>query len=116
MRYLSDEEKIRAVFNVQNNRTDLLTYVVPLGPKYEYIEYESFEEYLAENPNCCRINPGGPYEAAPSSFWDRIIFGYDSGDMVVVDFKVRYLDKSGNRGFKEVRFDNQLSNCGDKVH
>ena len=109
-RYLSKEEKIRAVFNYQNNRGDLLKFVDNANPK-EYIKYKSFEEFLAENPDCCHINPGGPYGVPPSSFWDRI-FGFDSGDVVVVDFKVRYLDEKGNHGFEEVQFENFLTNCG----
>jgi hypothetical protein len=117
MRYLSKEEKIRAVFKMQNNRSDLLTFVLPLETNYKYnennkyIRYNSFEEFLAENPDCCHVNPGGPYGVPPSSFWDRI-FGYDSGDVIVIDFKVRYLDEKGNRGFEEVQFENFLTNCG----
>jgi len=111
MRYLSKEEKIRAVFNYQNNRSSsLLRFVDNANPK-EYIWYKSLEQFIAENPDCCHVNPGGPYGVPPSSFWDRI-FGYDSGDVVVIDFKVRYLDEKGNRGFEEVQFENFLTNCG----
>ncbi len=111
MRYLSKEEKIRAVFNYQNNRTDLLAFVISKPPNYQYIRYKNFEEFLAENPDCCHVNPGGPYGVPPSFFLDRI-FGFDSGDVVVIDFKVRYLDEKGNQGSEKVQFENFLTNCG----
>jgi hypothetical protein len=116
MRYLSKEEKIRAVFKMQNNRSSsLLRFVDNANPK-EYIRYNSFEEFIAENPDCCHVNPGGPYEPSPTPFLSRILFGYDSGDVVVINFKVRYIGETGNRGSEEVQFENQVSNCGDKVH
>jgi hypothetical protein len=107
---------------MQNNRSDLLTFVLPLETNYKYnennkyIRYNSFEEFIAENPDCCHVNPGGPYEPSPTPLLSRILFGYDSGDVVVINFKVRYLDEKGNRGSEEVQFENQVSNCGDKVH
>ncbi|WP_289501406.1 hypothetical protein [Gloeocapsopsis sp. IPPAS B-1203] len=38
-------------------------------------------------------------------FLDRIL-GYNSGDVVVINFKVRYLDKNGLLKIGEKRFDN----------
>ncbi|MFN6537665.1 MAG: hypothetical protein RM021_015015 [Nostoc sp. EkiNYC01] len=90
MRYLSDEERFRMVFDYQNERTDLGRST------YNYIKYASFDEYIKENPDCCSINPGGPYEIRQSSFLDRI-FGYDARDVIVINFKVRYIDENGNK-------------------
>lgn len=110
-RYLSNEEKIRAVFDYQNKRTDLL-YRVHVEPNNnKYIPYKSFDEYIALYPECCSVNPGGPYEVPPAKFLDRI-FGYHSGDIVVTNFQVRYLDENGSLKTAEVRFDNYLENCG----
>jgi hypothetical protein len=60
---------------------------------------------------CCSVNPGGGYEVPPTKFLDRIL-GYDSGDVVVINFKVRYLDENGSLKTGEKRFDNYLENCG----
>ncbi|MBW4452021.1 MAG: hypothetical protein KME55_04670 [Nostoc indistinguendum CM1-VF10] len=62
-------------------------------------------------PECCSVNPGGPYEVPPTEFLDRIL-GYDSGDVVVTNFKVRYLNENDSLETAEVRFDNYLQNCG----
>jgi hypothetical protein len=108
-RYLSDEEKIRAEFDYQNSRNKL-----PLDnlPDPKHIKYKSFDEYIALYPECCSVNPGGPYEVSPVNFLDRI-FGYNSGDVVVINFKVRYLDENGSLKTVENRFENYSRNCGD---
>ncbi|MBN3890801.1 MAG: hypothetical protein HWQ43_17140 [Nostoc sp. JL31] len=105
MRYLSDEERFGMVFDYQNERTDLGR------SSYNYIKYASFDEYIKENPDCCSINPGGPYEIRHSSFLDRI-FGYDARDVIVMNFKVRYLDENGKKRVFETHFENTLQNCG----
>ncbi|MDZ8240761.1 MAG: hypothetical protein RMZ69_27005 [Nostoc sp. ChiQUE01a] len=78
------------VFDYQNDRTDLGR------SSYNYIKYESFDEYIKENPDCCSINTGGSYEIRQPSFLNRI-FGYDAPDIIVIKFKVRYLDEIGNK-------------------
>jgi hypothetical protein len=121
MRYLSDEEKIRAVFDYQNSRNTLPLDNAP-DPKHvkdksfdgynlAHIKYKSFDEYIALYPECCSVNPGGPYEVPPAKFLDRI-FGYNSGDVVVINFHVRYLDENGSLKTVENRFENYLQNCG----
>ncbi len=111
IRYLSDEERFRMVFDYQNERTDLLNVAHVGRSTYKYIKYASFDEYIKENPDCCSINPGRPYEIRQSSFLDRI-FGYDARDVIVISFKVRYLDENGNQRVQKVRFENTLQNCG----
>lgn len=107
-RYLSDEEKIRAEFDYQNSRDTL-----PLDnpPNSEHIKYKSFDEYIALYPKCCAVNPGGSYEVSPVEFLDRI-FGYNSGDVVVINFQVRYLDENGSLKTVENRYENYSRNCG----
>jgi len=49
MRYLSDGEKIRAVFDFQNNyQNDPEALVVQVGEskKEKHIKYESFDKYI----------------------------------------------------------------------
>ena len=111
MRYLSDEEKIRAEFDFQNSRNRLPIKNFP-GIKYpKHIKYKSFDEYIALYPECCSVNPGGPYEVSPAKFLDRIL-GYNSGDVVVINFKVRYLNENGSLKTGEKRFENYSRNCG----
>ncbi|URD51176.1 hypothetical protein [Chroococcidiopsis sp. CCNUC1] len=120
MRYLSNEEKIRAVFDLQNSRDTLPLDNAP-DPKHvkdksfdgynlAHIKYKSFDEHIALYPECCSVNPGGGYEVPPVNFLDRI-FGYDSGDVVVINFQVRYLEENGSLKTVENRFDNYLQNC-----
>ena len=120
-RYLSNEEKIREEFDYQNSR-DTLPLDNPPDPKHvldksfggynlAHIKYKSFDEYIALYPECCSVNPGGPYEVSPEEFLDRIL-GYNSSDVVVINFKVRYLDENGSLKTGEKRFDNYLQNCG----
>ncbi|MDJ0620664.1 MAG: hypothetical protein QNJ63_28680 [Calothrix sp. MO_192.B10] len=110
MRYLSDEEKIRSVFDYQNARSRL-----PINFQYyDHIKYESFDEYIKENPDCCRINTGEASEVASSNFVDRI-FGFNSGDVIFTDFQVRYLDENGKQTKQVVRFYNRVQNCGKTV-
>jgi hypothetical protein len=108
MRYLSDSEKVKIVFNYQNSREFLpLERSLP-----KHIRYESFEQYLRLYPNCCTVGSDGFYDVPPSSFIDRIL-GYDSRDIVVINFNVRYLDKFGHQQVEKAQFENVLTNCGD---
>lgn len=108
MRYLYPEEKLKLVFDYQNSRRDL-----PFkNANVEHIKYESFSKYIQLYPNCCSVNPGGPYGVPPTSLMERVL-GYDSGDVVVINFNVRYSDESGRQRIEKVQFENILTNCGD---
>ncbi len=107
MRYLSDEEKIRSVFDYQNARSEL-----PINFKYyEHIKYESFDEYIKENPDCCKINSKRGHDVPVPWFLDRI-FGFNSGDFIFIDFKMRYVDEKGKQRIKTLNFENAVQNCG----
>ncbi len=113
MRYLSDEEKLRIVFNYINREDEL----PGIKKSYKHIKYASFDEYIKENPNCCSINHGEAYKIAQSSFLPEISFldtitGLGFHDLIVINFKVRYLDENGNQRIEETRFGNTLRNCG----
>ncbi|MDJ0620663.1 MAG: hypothetical protein QNJ63_28675 [Calothrix sp. MO_192.B10] len=112
MRYLSDEEKLRLVFNDINNAEKL---GVPTKDgkmvDREHIPYKSFDEYIKENPDCCKIKPPGGSDLAPPRFSDRI-FGYHSGEPIVINFKVRYIDDNDKQIIQKIRIDNSLQNCG----
>lgn len=109
MRYLSDEKQIKLVFGYQNSRQTLF---IPRKGNIEHISYESFEQYSQRYPDCCAVNPGGSYGVPPANFFDRIL-GYDSNDIVVINFYVRYYDQSGHQQIETMQFENVLTNCGD---
>ncbi len=115
MRYLSDEEKFRILFEAGNNRETVPIKTVIKEAihfkSYERIKYEGFEQFMESNPNCCAIDPGGPYDVAPSNFWDRIA-GYDSGEVIVFTYIVHYIDENGERKSQKIKTENVLQNCG----
>ncbi len=81
--------------------------------RYEQVKYESFEQFMEMNPNCCAIDPGGPYEVGHSYFFDRIT-GYDSGRVLVSTFALRYLDENGEQKSQEITTEYVLQNCGKR--
>lgn len=112
MRYLSDYEKIQGAFDFQNHQNKIPA-IIP-GKKeqlYDYIRYKNFDEYIKENPDCCSINPGGVYDLPPPDYLDRI-FGFHSGDAIVINFKARYLDENGKQRLKEYQVEHAVQNCG----
>ncbi|MFN6569123.1 hypothetical protein [Dendronalium sp. ChiSLP03b] len=117
MRYLSDEEKLRIAFDYNNREDELPVYVGQKVKYYEHIKYASFDEYIKENPDCCSIIHGETYKIAQSLFIEKPLFldritGRGFRNLIVINFKVRYLDDNGNQKVQEVRFGNTLRNCG----
>jgi hypothetical protein len=114
MRYLSDEEKIRLLFNDLNQEKK---FSVPNTNgqmvSREHIPYKSFEQYIKKNADCCKISPPEGSDLAPPLFSDRI-FGYHSGELIVINFKVRYIDDKGKRRIQEIRIPGSLQNCGKR--
>jgi hypothetical protein len=108
MRCLSDQEQIKLVFGYQNNRQTLF---IPGKGNVEHIPYENFEQYAQSYPDCCAVNPGGAYGVPPANFFDRI-FGYDSNDIVVINFYAHYYDEFGHQRIEKIQFENVLTNCG----
>ncbi|MEH2230242.1 MAG: hypothetical protein V7K71_11450 [Nostoc sp.] len=117
MRYLSDEEKLRIVFDYRNREDKLPIYVGRRIKFYQHIKYASFDKYIKENSNCCYINHGEAYKITQSLFIKNSSFlyritGLGFRDLIVINFKVRYLDENGNQRVQETRFGNTLRNCG----
>lgn len=113
MRYLSDEEKIRLAFNSINNAEKLAVQIKDGQTVYrEHIPYKSFDEYFKENPDCCKIQPLEGSKFAPPWFLERI-FGFYSGEIIVTNFKVRYIDDEGKRRIQEIHVAESLENCGN---
>lgn len=117
MRYLSDKEKLQIAFDYRNNEDELPVYVDKKVKFYEHIKYASFDEYIKENSDCCSIIHGEAYKIAKSLFIEKPLLldritGHGFRDLIVINFKVRYLDENGSQRIQKVRFGSTLRNCG----
>jgi hypothetical protein len=110
-RYLSDEEKFQLIFKYHQNNS-IERNIFNNEKWVADIRFQSFSEYRRKNPDCCRKNPGGPYELPPPSLLDRIT-GYNSGDVIVMQFKARYLNGSGRVRVRRYKVEHLLQNCGE---
>ena len=116
MRYLGRREKFRLLFEMYNSRDTVPIKTKNQGTQYyKQVKYESFKQFMKMNPNCCAINPGGPYDISPPRLIDRIT-GYHNGQVIVRKFTVRYLDEKGNQKSQTVKFESVLQNCGKLKH
>ena len=114
MRYLSDEDKFKKVFERaskgdtifinegQNHENE--------GQRYEKIKYESFEQFMESNPDCCTIRPSLDADRK-ANFWPRIT-GFHSGEVTVMNYTVYYLDENGERRSRELKGEIIQQNCG----
>ncbi|NER05846.1 MAG: hypothetical protein F6K17_26260 [Okeania sp. SIO3C4] len=112
MRYLSDEERFRKIFFDRINRGGTF---VSEGQGYEKVKYESFEQYMESNSDCCAIVP---YHRAYNgfTFLERIT-GYGSGELTVMSFTVYSLDKNGERiSPQELKLKIGQKNCGQELY
>ncbi|NEQ39499.1 MAG: hypothetical protein F6K40_25865 [Okeania sp. SIO3I5] len=112
IRYLSDEDKFRKEFERFNQ---LDTTFIPErqnnengGQRYKRIKYESFEQFMESNPDCCTVRPSGI-----ASLWLRIT-GVHSGEVTVMKYTVYYLDENGERRSRESKRQIILQNCGQR--
>ncbi len=120
-KYLSFDDKLKIVFNLNNNSSILINRLSIDNRKQDqkdyldvkYISYTSFEEFSKLNPNCCKISIRSGDQRG-SDFWDRI-FGYDTGEFVEIKFKFRYFDKNGYAE-KTTSREAYLTNCGRIWH
>ncbi|NEQ39498.1 MAG: hypothetical protein F6K40_25860 [Okeania sp. SIO3I5] len=114
MRYLSDKERYRYVFerinqpgyisirDEQNNENG--------RQYYESIPYESFRQFLESNPDCCAIIS---YAITPRWDWERIT-DFDSGEITILNYTSYYLDENGKRRSTEVNWQVIQQNCGQR--
>jgi hypothetical protein len=101
MRYLSDEEMIRSVFDEINTGAVFNDINTEQGlntgarKNYKFIKYQSFDEYIKENPDCCKVNYISVINNSFKPSFAQRILGDRSDKMVQINFKVRYLDEKG---------------------
>lgn len=113
LRYLSDREQMESLFSIWNR--SIFDNIVIDG-EFKVLErknrYASFDEFLAKHPNCCHIDPGGPYDMGAPFFIDRIT-GYDSGTVISFKFNEEYIEPNGNIITQEIQVLDRLQNCGE---
>lgn len=109
MRYLSDEDKFKKYFFEIVQRDTIL---INEGQNYKRIKYESFEEFMESNPDCCAMVPSpGAYKTA--NFWPRIT-GFHSGEVTVMNYTIYYLDENGEQRSLESKMKVIQQNCGQR--
>jgi len=114
MDYISDEEKIKLTFDILNSAEELRIQIAGKMQYRKFIKYESFDEYIKDNPDCCTVNPPGGSDLPAPEYLERV-FGYHSGKYVRINFKVYYLDETGLQKYQKIRADIPFQNCGKIV-
>ena len=81
--------------------------------------YQTFEEFLEDNPNCCRVRhlfrgssafQSGDFISNLGFFLNRIS-GYNSGIAVMIKYSGKYISESGKEIIVDTRFLKVQSNC-----
>lgn len=112
-RYFSSKEKMESLFNIWNK--SVFDNIVIDG-EFKVLErknrYANFDEFLEKHPNCCEIDPGGPYDMGAPFFINRIM-GYDSGTIISFKFNEEYIEPDGNIITQEINVLDSLQNCGE---
>lgn len=118
-RYLTDEEKIAiAVDDVYRSYPPVVDLFEKNGPEYilvgrdlpeKVVKYESVDDFLAKNKNCCAVSDVGRkgYEA---SLEYRLIGSLS--DFVRVTYDVKYEDSDGDVVVYKEEVFVAISNCG----
>jgi hypothetical protein len=112
-RYLSDDEKIHAAITAINEQKSITitseTNDTVQFKNFEYMPYKNVDDFLRENPSCCRVLYS-PYKdsVAPRKFMDRI-WGLGGGS-VEVTFNASYKDGEEVKSLSLVKYV-KMTNC-----
>jgi hypothetical protein len=115
-RYLTFDDKIKYVFNVINHYDKV--YIDNKPTQFKPIPYNSYEEFLRENPGCCSITPMDRFInpvrdlILPSGDFIYRITGIHSGEVVTVNYRLNYFGRDGKLAFEEGKSIRVLTNCG----
>ncbi|PHV63414.1 hypothetical protein [Cyanobacterium aponinum] len=105
---------MESLFNIWNQSS--FSKSIRIKGEYKILErknrYANFDEFLAKHPNCCEVDPGGPYDMGAPFFIDRIT-GYDSGKVISFEFKEEYIYPDGNIRTEKIHILDRLQNCGE---
>lgn len=121
-RVLSDEEKLhrmiediytRSTITVEIMKPDESGKPSPYFEAYKQVPYASVEEFLKQNPGCCKLGNYEKWGNIPnsSSTWFSQFMGVYAGE-VDVTYNARYIDESGDQKQAPVRTIRRIQNCG----
>ena len=90
-----------------------------LGTPVKRIPYKDTDDFLAKNPNCCKVgiqysgehSGDGIYN--PFSLFYLLFYG---GDVVSLYYQENYYDKSGEQQSQMVNWLYGVSNCGKNLN
>jgi hypothetical protein len=110
--WLGDEERIRIVIEEINRQYKLPIETKTEGTKY-YIQekYESVEDFLNKNPNCCKVTSSGYFDLPAPNFLDRVM-GNRFPKVINISFLAHYIDESHKPVIVSLKFPTMQTNCG----
>lgn len=121
-RVLSDEEKLRRIIENVNSREIISVDIKkpdesgtprPYLEAYKQVPYASVDEFLKQNPDCCKF---GNYEklgntpSSPSTWFSRFM-GVYAGE-AEINYTARYLDEHGAEKQTPYGGWRTIQNCG----
>jgi hypothetical protein len=121
-RVLPDEEKLNKMIEDIYNRSVVEVEIMkpgksgkprPYREAYQQVPYESVDEFLKQNPDCCEF---GNYEKwgnlpSSSSTWFSKFMGVYAGEVDVI-YNARYIDEDGNEQHTTAKTYRTIQNCG----
>lgn len=108
-RTLTDKERIRiSLDKIINTKSIYIEKEDSYNKYYTQIPYESVDQYLELNPDCCQITHGG--DLASPKFIDRIT-GYNANKVIVINYLVHYI-KDGIEKTQWIKSEGFQTNCG----
>jgi hypothetical protein len=116
-RWLSDEEKIRHfVLNNFVSTTDYsgnvfdATGETVIQKKNQSTRYKNFEDFMENNPNCCRFDILESADSGPPTFWTKIKGGYSN--TMIINYGKDHKIYDGTTPNKSIAY---IDNCGKTV-
>lgn len=123
-RRLKDEEKIRAeierilsfkeIYREKKSHSKGDNYYKVVSPKM-------VDDFLKLHPDCCEVKAGADkaryhshnsYALDLISFFFNRITGYNSTDIIRVQYEENYIDESGKKQTETMKYNSLQNNCG----
>lgn len=84
---MTDKKKFKKVFNMISNQKMILLKKINNNTDesqyYKQIQYEKFDKFMENNPDCCAIDPPGRgYDLPLDRFIDRVT-GFNTREVIL---------------------------------
>ena len=114
-RYLSSRERIEFLFDIWNKSSSKVFLKDGEYKEFKRVKrYSNLDELLVQNPDCCTVDPGGPYETGKPDFIARVL-GYNSGKVISLKFQEEFIDENGKLFIEDIQIEDRLQNCGESI-